>query len=89
MAAQTVDANQALSMGLVHQIFPEEGFTDAVAAFARHLAGISREALGLAKVAIDAAADGDRTTARNVDRIANTLLVLSAEHRAKVAEFPA
>lgn len=88
MAAQTVDAEQALAMGLVHQVLPEDGFGDAVQAFARHLAGISREALGLAKLAIDAAADGDRTTARNVDRIANTLLVGSAEHRAKRSEFP-
>jgi enoyl-CoA hydratase/carnithine racemase len=88
MAAETVDAPQALAMGLVHRVIPDDEFPEAVAAFAKHLAGISREALGLAKLAIDAAADSDRTTARNVDRIANTLLVLSAEHRAKRAEFP-
>lgn len=88
MAAETVDAQQALGMGLVHRVIPDDEFPEAVGAFARNLAGFSREALGLAKVAIDAAADSDRTTARNVDRIANTLLVLSAEHRAKVSEFP-
>lgn len=88
MAAQTVDASQALSIGLVHQVFPEESFADGVTAFARHLAGLSREALGLAKLTIDAAADGDRTTSRNVDRIANTLLVLSDEHREIRKQFP-
>lgn len=88
MAAETVDANQALAIGLVHRVIPDDEFDAAVAAFARNLATFSPEALGLAKLTIDAAADGDRTTARNVDRIANTLLVLSPEHRAKVALFP-
>lgn len=34
------------------------------------------------------AADTDRTTARNVDRIANTLLVLSEKHRKIRESFP-
>jgi enoyl-CoA hydratase/carnithine racemase len=89
MAAQQVDARQALSIGLVHQVLPDNGFAEAVQAFARGLAGISREALGLAKLAIDAAASADRATARDVDRIANTLLLLSDEHRAAVEAFQA
>jgi enoyl-CoA hydratase/carnithine racemase len=88
MAAETVDADRALAMGLVHRVIPDDVFAPEVAAFARRLTGFSVEALGLAKLAIDAAADADRTTARNVDRIANTLLVLSAEHRAKLTQFP-
>ena len=88
MAGETIDAEQALSIGLVHRVIPDENFAAEVRAFAGKLVGLSREALGLAKVTIDAAADGDRTTARNVDRLANTLLVQSAEFRAKVAEFP-
>jgi enoyl-CoA hydratase/carnithine racemase len=88
MAAQTVDAEEARAIGLVHRVIPEERFNDEVAAFARHLAGLPAEALGLAKLAIDAAADTDRTTARNVDRIANTLLVLSDEHRRIRDNFP-
>ena len=89
MAAQQVDARQALSIGLVHQVLPDDGFAEAVQAFARGLAGISREALGLAKLAIDAAASADRATARDVDRIANTLLLLSDEHSAAVEAFQA
>jgi enoyl-CoA hydratase len=85
MAGQQVDAQQALTIGLVHQVLPVHGFTDAVLAFARRLAGMSGEALGLAKLAIDAAAGADRKTARDVDRIANTLLLLSDEHREAVA----
>ena len=88
MAAQTVDAEQARAIGLVHRVIPDDVFPAEVAAFARHLAGLPAEALGLAKLAIDAAADSDRTTARNVDRIANTLLVLSEEHRQIRKQFP-
>ena len=88
MAAQTVDAEEARAMGLVHRVIPEDHFADEVAAFARHLAGLPGEAVGLAKLAIDAAADSDRVTARNVDRIANTLLVLSDEHRSIRERFP-
>ena len=62
-------------------MIPNEEFAGGVAAFAQHLAGLSREALGLAKLAIDAAAGDDRTSSRHIDRIANTLLVLSEEHR--------
>lgn len=88
MAAQTVDAEEARAIGLVHRVIPDEVFADEVAAFAHHLARLPAEALGLAKLAIDAAADTDRTTARNVDRIANTLLVLSEEHRRIRKQFP-
>ena len=88
MAAQTIDAAEARAIGLVHRVIPHEEFAEEVAAFARHLAGLPAEAVGLAKVAIDAAADTDRTTARNVDRIANTLLVLSEEHRRIRQQFP-
>jgi enoyl-CoA hydratase len=88
MAAQTVDAEEALRIGLVHRVIPHDRFGAEVAAFARHLAELPAEAVGLAKLTIDAAADTDRTTARNVDRIANTLLVLSEEHRRIRKQFP-
>jgi len=88
MAAQTVDADTACRIGLVHRVVPDAQFEAEVTAFARHLAGLPPEALGLAKIAIDAAADTDRVTARTVDRIANTLLVLSEDHRRIRARFP-
>jgi enoyl-CoA hydratase len=88
MAGQTVDAQTALAMGFVHQVFPEHGFQDAVAAFARHLAGISREALGLAKLAVAAAACSDRTAARDFDRVANSILLDGPDFQKKMGTFP-
>ena len=66
---------------------PAAGFADRVQAFARHLATLPREAVGLAKVAIDVAATVDRRTAREFDRMAQSLLFSSDEFRNRVAAF--
>jgi enoyl-CoA hydratase/carnithine racemase len=87
MAAQSVDAHQAVSIGLVHQVIAEADFPEAVQSFARSLSRLSPEALGLAKVGINAAATADRGTARDMDRMANTLLFQTEEHRQAMAKF--
>src|SRR5688500_17091225 len=84
MAGETVDAELALTMGFVHAVFPAAEFTERVQLFARRLAGLPREALGLAKVAIDVAASVDRRTAREFDRLAQTTLVASPEYQARL-----
>ena len=87
MAGENVTAAQALSMGFVHRVLPDEGFHEAVQTWVRKLISNSPEALGLAKIAIDAAVDSDRRTARHVDRMANTMLIQSHEHLDKIASF--
>ncbi len=87
MAGQTIDAQLALSAGLVHAVHPEESLRKEVRRFALDLIGQPREALGLAKLVIDAAANSDRTSARDFDRVANTVLINTAEHRAKLDAF--
>lgn len=87
MAGQTIDAQQALAAGLLHAVYPESTFHEQVRAFALDLIGQPPEALGLAKLVIDAAATADRRTARDLDRIANTALVASQEHRSRVDAF--
>jgi enoyl-CoA hydratase len=89
MAGENVDAELARTMGWIHQIFPEETFHDDVQAWTRKLVGLSAEALGLAKIAIDAAVDSDRRTARHIDRMANTQLLNTTEHHDKIAAFMA
>jgi enoyl-CoA hydratase len=89
MAGETVSAELALTMGFVHQVLPEEGFHEAVQAWVRRLVALSPEALGLAKIAIDAAVDSDRRTARHIDRMANTQLLQTQEHLDKIAAFVA
>jgi enoyl-CoA hydratase len=87
MACETIDAQQALSIGLVHKIYPVDTFAEEVQAFARKLATLPREAMGVAKVAIDVADGVDRRTAREFDRMAQTVLFMSDDFRNRVSAF--
>jgi enoyl-CoA hydratase len=87
MAGENVSAELALTIGFVHQVLPDDGFHEAVHAWVRKLVGLSPEALGLAKIAIDAAVDSDRRTARHIDRMANTQLLHTQEHLDKIDAF--
>jgi enoyl-CoA hydratase/carnithine racemase len=89
MAGQTIDAERALNVGYLHAVYPADELRERVDAFVADLVGQPAEALGLAKIVIDAAAAADRRTARDFDRVANTALVQSAEHRAKLDAFAA
>ena len=87
MAGHTVDAASALQIGLVHAVHSQDSFDDEVDKFVQRLARLPREAVGIAKLAIDATASMDRGTARDFERLANTVLALSDEHRALVRQF--
>lgn len=82
MAGRPVDAEQALRMGLVHELLPVEGFHDAVHERVREIIAHPPEALGTAKLALDMVADVDRATARDIERLANTHLVFGDEFAA-------
>lgn len=85
MAGKTITAEDALRIGLVHAVYPPETFGEEAAAFVGHLAALPAEAVGTAKLAIDLAERLDRASGRDVERLANTKLMTSAEHRDKVS----
>lgn len=87
MAGESVSADEALAMGLVHRVFSPESLRAEVLSFCERLAGKSYEALGMAKLAIELAADLDRGQARNVERITNSMLFTGAEHKQLVSGF--
>jgi enoyl-CoA hydratase/carnithine racemase len=87
MAGEQVTAEQALQMGFVHAVYPDEEFAARVEAFCAKLARQPYEVLGLAKLSIELAVDLDRAQARNVERIANSMLFTGAEHKALVQAF--
>lgn len=89
MAGRRVDAKTALTMGLVQDVLPADGFHSAVHQFALDLVALPREALGLSKVTIDACLSADRATARDIDRIAATTLIFREEFQQQVAGFRA
>jgi enoyl-CoA hydratase/carnithine racemase len=84
---QEVSAELALTMGLVHAVYPAASFRERVTAFARELAALPTEAAGVTKIAVDIAASVDRGTARDFDRYANTVLLTSDEHQSMVEAF--
>lgn len=76
MANLPASAQEALYMGLAHKVFPDETFEADVMAFCRHLAQQNGEQMGTAKLAIEMAADVGLAQARNVERLANSALML-------------
>jgi enoyl-CoA hydratase len=87
MACEPVDAHQAMAIGLVHAVYPAEEFAERVQTFARKLAAMPREAVGVAKVAIDMADSVDRANSRVFDRFAQTVLFMSDDFKQRVNAF--
>ena len=87
MAAQPIDAERALAIGLVHEVCPAEELHDRVDAFAKQLVGLPREAVGVAKLTVDLCANTDPASARHVEQLANAVLAFGDEHKRRVAAF--
>src|SRR5580692_6859193 len=87
MANLPVDADRALLMGLVHEVFPDETFHDDVQRFCRHLAAQNGEQMGTAKLAIEMARDVGLAQARNVERMANSALMLDPAYLEGIARY--
>jgi enoyl-CoA hydratase len=89
LANKPVSAERALVMGLVHDIYPDAEFEENVRDFCRHLAAQPPEMTGIAKVAIELATDLESAQARNVERLANSILSLGKEHEGLLATMKA
>jgi enoyl-CoA hydratase len=87
MAGEQVTAEQALSMGIVHAVYPVESFESDARSFCVRLAALPYEVLGLAKLSIELAVDLDRAQARNVERISSSILFTGKEHKALLYAF--
>jgi enoyl-CoA hydratase/carnithine racemase len=89
VAGKQMSAEQALNIGLVHEIYPEGELLESVYAFCRELIGIPAETVGLGKHLVDLSADvHDRNVQRHLDRLTNTTLSNgSAEVLERTARF--
>ncbi len=81
MANMPVTAQEALNMGLVHKVYPDESFEEEVMAFCRHVAEQNAEVMGASKIAIELAADLGAQQAAAVERMANSSLMLNPSYR--------
>jgi len=80
MANKPASADMAFTMGLVHQVFEDDVFEAEVMDFCRHLAKQNGEQMGAAKVAIELCAELGRDQGRNVERMANSGLMLNPDY---------
>lgn len=87
MANLPADADRALIMGLVHEVFPDDTFEEDVMRFCRHLAQQHGEQMGTAKIAIEMAHDLGLAQARNVERMANSVLMLNPDYLAGIERY--
>lgn len=87
MANKPAPADMALTMGLIHQVYDDETFEDDVMDFCRHLARQNGEQMGAAKVAIELCAEVGRGSARHVERMANSALMLNPDYLRGVEEY--
>lgn len=86
MANLPVNADRALTMGLVHDVFPDDTFEEDVMQFCRHLAAQNGEQMGTAKIAIELAHDVGLAQARQVERMANSTLMLNPGYLAAIEQ---
>jgi enoyl-CoA hydratase len=87
MANLPASADRAFTMGLVHEVFPDETFEEDVMGFCRHLAEQHGEQMGTAKLAIELAYEVGRDQARQVERLANSALMLNPDYLAGMDRY--
>ncbi|MEO7383651.1 MAG: enoyl-CoA hydratase/isomerase family protein [Novosphingobium sp.] len=87
MANKPASADMAFTMGLVHQVFPDETFEAEVMDFCHHLAKQNGEQMGSAKVAIELCAEVGPSMGRHVERMANSALMQNPDYLAGVEKY--
>jgi enoyl-CoA hydratase len=87
MGNKPASADLALTMGLVHQVFPDDEFEAEVMDFCRHLAKQNGEQMGSAKIAIEMCAELGPEMGRHVERMANSALMLNPEYLAGMEKY--
>lgn len=87
MGNKFADADMAYTMGFLHQVFPDETFEAEVMEFCLHLTKQNGEQMGAAKIAIEMAAEVGRATARDVERLGNSALMLNPDYLAGIEQY--
>jgi enoyl-CoA hydratase/carnithine racemase len=87
MAGRVISADQALSMGLVHDVHPPHEFDERVQEFVDELCTLPGEAVGLAKIAIGVCAELGPDRGRDVERLTAGIIVSTPEYHDRVKAF--
>jgi len=87
MTGEIVLADTALAYGLIDEIVAGDELIGRALAFAGQLAAKAPLALGTAKLVINQCANVDTETGRNFERIAQSVLKLTTDHKEGAAAF--
>jgi enoyl-CoA hydratase/carnithine racemase len=89
MANQSINAEQALNIGLVHALFEDDEFESRVMAFCETLAAYPPEMMAMAKLTIDLVADATPGRARIIERLGQSILQVGDESANLLASMQA
>lgn len=84
VAGQTIGAQKAEMIGLVHAVFTDAEFEAELAKLCRDILSMPREAAAAAKLTIELAADLGPDAGRNLERLTASGLVFGTEYRGLV-----
>src|SRR6267154_2725270 len=87
MAVETVQAEEALRIGLVGQVCAPDKLLDQAAAFARQLLKKAPQAMGMAKHIINACQTVDTETGRLLERLGQSVLIRTEDNKEGMAAF--
>ena len=80
MTGEMILAERALHYRLIDDVFAPEQLMDETMAFARKLAAKAPQALGIAKIVLNNCAKVDPDTARNFERLGQSILKKTEDH---------
>ena len=87
ITADPINADEARRIGLVNQVYKDEEFMDRVYAYAERLLKNSPFAMGMAKHVVNMCVNTDMHTGRDIERLAQSALVLSEDHKEGMSAF--
>jgi enoyl-CoA hydratase/carnithine racemase len=79
LANETVRAEQALSIGMIHAVYDDETFDESVMTFCRRLAAQPPEMTTMAKLTIELAGEASAGDARKIERLGQSILQVGEE----------
>ncbi|TAK81389.1 MAG: enoyl-CoA hydratase/isomerase family protein [Betaproteobacteria bacterium] len=87
MSGQMLGAARALEIGLVDEVFAADQLLAKAMEFARQLSGKAPLALGLAKLVLNACANVDPDTGRQLERLGQSVLKKTEDHEEGAKAF--
>lgn len=87
MLGASVDANRALELGLVTEVVGDGLAIDAARKLAERMLGLAPLAVGMAKLVLNTCTDVDTETGRRLERLGQSVLKITDDHREGAAAF--